>query len=255
MNEYLQAVLWGLVQGLTEFLPVSSSGHLVLVPEVLGVDPPDLALSAVLHLGSLAAIVAHYRRDLARLLRSFVDPAARRLLWLLVVGTLPAGLALVVRDQVDALQQSTTAVGIALIGTGIVLWVSSWLRDRLGTLDEAGYPTALVVGFSQLLAIIPGVSRAGMTITAGMARGLAPSEAARFSFLLGVPAIAAAGLLEGVGVVGDGRLDGPLVAGVVTAGLSGYLAISWLLRILERSGLRPFSYYCFVVGVAAIVFL
>lgn len=256
MNDYLQAVLWGLVQGLTEFLPVSSSGHLVIVPEALGVEPPDLAMSAVLHLGTLAAVVVHYRADLGRLLlRSFADPPTRRLLWLLVLGTLPAGLALVFESQLEALQASTTAVGIALVGTGVVLWLSAFAQDGRTSLDGASPLTAVLVGFSQLLAVIPGVSRSGMTISMGMARDLSRHEAARFSFLLGVPTIAAAGLIEGIEVVGEGRLGGPELVGILVAAISGYAAISVLLRMLERGGLRPFSYYCVVVGLLTVAFL
>lgn len=255
MSDYVQAVIWGLVQGLTEFLPVSSSGHLVIVPEALGIDPPDLAMSAVLHLGTLLAVVVHYRSDLASLLRSVTDPEARHLLWLLVLGTLPAGLALAVEGPLEALQSSTSAVGIALVATGIVLWLSGFVQDGRERLGSASFPTALLVGFAQLLAVIPGASRSGMTMTAGMGRGLSRHEAARFSFLLGVPTIAAAGLIEGVDVVGAGRLGGPELVGIAVAAVSGYAAISLLLKLLERTGLRPFSYYCVVVGILTVAFL
>ncbi len=255
MSDYVQAVVWGLVQGLTEFLPVSSSGHLVVVPEALGIEPPDLAMSAVLHLGTLLAVVVHYRADLWRLLTRLGERQTRWLLWLLVLGTAPAGLALVFESQLEALQASTTAVGIALVGTGLVLWLSAFVQDGVTRLEDAKWPTALVVGFAQLLAVIPGVSRSGMTMTAGMGRGLSRHEAARFSFLLGVPTIAAAGLIEGIDVVGQGRLGGPELVGIAVAAVSGYAAISLLLRMLERTGLRPFSYYCVVVGLLTIAFL
>jgi undecaprenyl-diphosphatase len=255
VSDYVQAVIWGLVQGLTEFLPVSSSGHLVIVPEALGVDPPDLAMSAVLHLGTLAAVVVHYRADLWRLVSRLGEPETRHLLWLLVLGTAPAGLALVFESQLEALQASTVAVGIALMGTGIVLWLSALAQDGTSRLEEARWPTAVLVGFAQLLAVIPGVSRSGMTMTVGMGRRLSRHEAARFSFLLGVPTIAAAGLIEGIDVVGEGRLGGPELVGIAVAAVSGYAAISLLLRILERTGLRPFSYYCLIVGVLTVTVL
>jgi undecaprenyl-diphosphatase len=255
VSDYVQAVIWGLVQGLTEFLPVSSSGHLVIVPEALGVAPPDLAMSAVLHLGTLLAVIVHYRSDLRRLVTRLGGPETRWLLWLLVIGTAPAGLALVFESQLEALQASTTAVGIALVGTGVVLWLSALVQDGTARLEDATWPTAVVVGFAQLLAVIPGVSRSGMTMTAGMGRGLSRHEAARFSFLLGVPTIAAAGFIEGVEVVGEGRLGGPELVGIAVAAVSGYAAISILLRMLERTGLRPFSYYCLVVGALTIALL
>lgn len=255
MTGYLEAVLWGLVQGVTEFLPVSSSGHLVLVPEAFGIAPPDLTMSAVLHLGTLVAVVLHYRSDLGRLVRSSSDPVARHILWLLALGTLPLVVVLAVRELVDTLQRSTTAVGMALVVTAVVLWLSDAVRDRGGVLGRATWLDALAVGGAQLLAVVPGISRSGTTITTGMARGLAPREAARLSFLLGIPAIVGGGVVEGVRVVGEGRLDGPLLVGIGVAALSGYVAISGLLRVLEHSGLRPFSWYCLTVGVGAILFL
>ncbi len=254
MTDYLHAILWGLVQGLTEFLPVSSSGHLVIVPEALGIEPPDLALSAVLHLGTLAAVVVYYRADLISLLR-WRDPIKRRMVGLLVIATAPAGLALLVRDRIDALQRSTTAIGIALLVTAILLWLSGQLRDRTGTVEGMSVVSAITVGFSQLLAVIPGLSRSGTTITVGMFRGLSPTEAARFSFLMGVPTIAIAGVFEGLDVVGTGRLDGPVLVGVAVAALSGYAAIAWMLKMITRSGLRPFAWYCLVVGAATLVWL
>ncbi len=255
MSDWLQAVVWGLVQGLTEFLPISSSGHLVIVPEFLGLEPPDLATSALLHLGTLVAVVVYYRSDVARLLRAAKDASARRLLGLIVLGTLPSALALLVEDRVEALQASTSAVGIALIATAGILWLSEKVQDRAGMVEGMPWKDAVLVGFAQLLAVIPGISRSGATITASMARGLDRTEAARFSFLLGVPAIAAAGFLEGLELLDGGGIPPSAWLGVLVAGASGYAAIALLLRVLTRVGLRPFATYCALAGATAILFL
>ncbi len=250
-----EAILWGLVQGLTEFLPISSSGHLVLVPEFVGVDPPDLATSALLHLGTLAAVVAYYRGDLARLVGFRRDPAARHVLWLLVLGTVPATLGIVVEDQLELFQESTTAVAIALLVTGLVLVASGLVVRRAGRLEEATIADALLVGLAQATALLPGISRSGMTITAGLGRGLSAEEAARFSFLLAVPAIAGGGLIEMAALLGGEGIPTQVWVAVLVAAISGYLAIALLIRTLVRIGLRPFAVYCFVVGTLALILL
>jgi undecaprenyl-diphosphatase len=255
MSEWLQAVIWGLVQGLTEFLPISSSGHLVVVPGFLGLDPPDLATSALLHLGTLVAVLIYYRSDVARVLRFASDTSARKLLLLLVVGTLPSALALLVEDRVEALQASSSAVGVALIATAGILWFSEKVQDRSGGVEGMTWRDAFLIGFAQLLAVIPGISRSGSTITASMWLGLEREEAARFSFLLGIPAITAAGTLEGLELLNGGGIPASAWLGVAVAAVSGYAAIALLLRVLRRVGLRPFATYCALVGATAILFL
>lgn len=250
-----EAILWGLVQGLTEFLPISSSGHLVLVPEFLGVDPPDLATSALLHLGTLVAVLAYYRRDLARLLHVRRDPVARHVILLLVLGTIPATVGVAVEDQLAVFQESTTAVAIALLVTALVLVGSGFITRRARTIEEATISDALLIGAAQATALLPGISRSGMTITAGLGRGLGSEQAARFSFLLAVPAIAGGGILEGVKLADSGGIPGDVWLGVLAAAVSGYLAIAFLIRTLVRIGLRPFAIYCFLVGTAALVLL
>lgn len=248
-------MLWGLIQGLTEFLPISSSGHLVLVPAFLGVEPPDLATSAVLHLGTLVAVLAYYRRDLLILLHFRRDPEARRVLTLLIIGTVPATIGIATTDQLSAFQESTTAVAVALLVTGVVLVGSGLIARRARTLEDASLPDALVVGVAQATALLPGISRSGMTITAGLGRGLSNVEAARFSFLLAIPAIAGGGLLETVELLGSGGIPSDVWLGVLTAAVSGYLAIAFLIKTLVRVGLRPFAVYCFAVGTLALILL
>jgi undecaprenyl-diphosphatase len=250
-----EAMLWGLVQGLTEFLPISSSGHLVLVPEFMGVEPPDLATSALLHLGTLAAVLLYYRKDLVKLTRFRQDSEARHILWLLIIGTIPATIGIVLERQLELFQESVTAVAIALLATGVVLVISGFIARRLKTMEEATSTDALLIGIAQATALLPGVSRSGMTITASLARGLSAEQAARFSFLLAVPAIAGGGIIEAIQLAGDGGITAELWVGVLVAAVSGYLAIAFLIRTLVRIGLRPFALYCFVVGILALVVL
>jgi undecaprenyl-diphosphatase len=256
----LAAIIWGLVQGLTEFLPISSSGHLVIVPaflETLGmdIDTPSLAVSAVLHLGTLLAVLVYFRADIAKVLRLARDPEGRRIALLVGIGTIPAIAGLPLEGTVENLQESVTAVGVALIVTGVVLTVGQLLATGSRNLLEGRIPDAIVVGVAQAIALVPGISRSGMTISAGNGRKFLPTEAARFSFLLGIPAIAGAGLVELPDVIREGGFGIELLAGFVVAAIAGYLAIRWLLAALRTVGLFPFAGYCLVVGLLTIVFL
>lgn len=250
----LTAALWGLVQGLSEFLPISSSGHLVLVPALLDVDPPTLAISAVLHVGTLGAVIWYFRKEVAYLLRFRTDPDARRLLSLLIVGSIPAGIAgLTLEGFVEDLNEDPTKVAIALLATGVILIASELLRRRHRRLDTANVPDALVVGVAQAAALIPGISRSGVTMVAGFGRHFTSVDAARFSFLLAIPAIAASGLVEGVELADAGGLTASIWVGVAVAAVSGYAAIAVLLRLLRRTGLGAFGVYCLAFGTFALV--
>ena len=254
----LEAIVWGLVQGLTEFLPVSSSGHLRVVPDLLGLDPPDLATSAVLHLGTLVAVLAFYRRDIGWMVRGIRDdPKARRLVVAVVTATIPAVLAgTLLTEQVERFQDSSTAVGAALVATGAILLASRFLNGRTGRAEEVTTKDSLVIGVAQALALLPGISRSGMVITAGMMRGLSGRQAARFGFLMAVPATlgaGGAGTREALAGAGTGAPVPELIVGTLVAAASGYWAISLLMRALARHGLWPFSVYCFLAGAVALI--
>ena len=256
----LPAIVWGLIQGLTEFLPVSSSGHLVIVPAFLDrlgwdVGQPNLAVSAVLHLGTLLAVLGYFRSDLLKVLRFRTDDEGRRIATLVAVGTIPALIGYPFSGQIDAFQDSSSNVGWALIGTGVILVVGQYLAHGARQLDDGRVPDAVVVGLAQMLALIPGISRSGATIAAGNARGFAPSEAARFSFLLGIPAIAGGGLSQLLSIADSQSMGLELLVGTVVAAISGYAAIALLLTALRRVGLAPFAAYCFTVGAVAIFWL
>lgn len=251
----LEAIIWGFVQGVTEFLPISSDGHLVLVPAFLGIDPPDLATTAVLHLGTLTAVLAYFWKDLIALTAFRRDPEARRLLTLIIIGSLPAALALLVVDEIERLQESVTATAIFLIITGVVLAVASRLPKGDRAISDARTTDAVLIGFAQLSAVLPGISRSGMTIATGVARRFDQIEAARFSFLLGIPAVAAAGLLELWKLLDEAGVPASAWVGVAVAAVTGYGAIAFLLKMLARTGLAPYAFYCVVVGVIALVVL
>ncbi|CAN5809047.1 undecaprenyl-diphosphate phosphatase [soil metagenome] len=256
----LAAIIWGLIQGLTEFLPVSSSGHLVVVPALLSrlglaIDQPDLAVTAVLHLGTLVAVLIYFREDILKVLRFRSEPEGRKIALLVGIGTLPALVGLPLADTIDSFQDSVANVGWALITTGVILLVGQKLATGLRTLGEGRIPDAVVVGVAQMFALIPGISRSGITIAAGNGRKFSPSEAARFSFLLGIPAIAGGGLSQLLELEGTGTAAGPLLVGTLVAAVSGYAAIALLLAALRRVGLAPFAIYCFLVGTVAIIWL
>ncbi|MFQ5523007.1 MAG: undecaprenyl-diphosphate phosphatase [Acidimicrobiia bacterium] len=255
----LSAIIWGLVQGLTEFLPISSSGHLVIVPsflEKLGVEisPPSLAVSAVLHLGTLIAVLAYYRQDILKVLRFRTEPEGRKIALLVAVGTLPAAVGLPLRDSLEAFQRTAANVGWALVATGAILLVGQRLASGVRNLADGRIPDAVVVGIAQAFALVPGISRSGITISAGNGRGFESTEAARFSFLLGIPAIAAAGVTE-LTEIGGGAAVSEVIVGLVVSAVSGYAAIAWLLAALRRVGLTPFAIYALVIGVLTVILL
>lgn len=256
----LDAIVWGLVQGLSEFLPVSSSGHLVLVPaflDLVGIDVgnPDLATSAVLHLGTLLAVLAYYRLDLVRVLRSPTDPRSRHLMAMLAIGTVPAMIGLPLRSTLERIEETPRLVAGALLVTALILFVGTLARRGTRRLEDLRPRDALMIGLAQAVALVPGVSRSGSTITGALLRGLDRAEAARFSFLLAVPAIAGGGLLSLLDVSGSEVGAGAIAAGLITAALSGYLAIAALVRLLVRRGFSPFVWYCAAVGVLGLVVL
>lgn len=255
----LDAAIWGLIQGLTEFLPVSSSGHLVLVPaflDRLGLDigDPDLAVTAVLHLGTLLAVLAYYRSDIVVIVKAPSAPRSRTLIFLVALGTVPALIGLPLRGPLGEFEENATFVGAALIVTGLILAIGSHRTGRR-RLEDGTWRDAAAVGVAQAFALIPGISRSGSTITAGLLRGFDREEAARFSFLLAIPAIAGGGLISLLDVAETNVDLGAVLVGALVAAISGYAAIAFLIRLLVSRGLGPFVGYCVTVGVIAVAVL
>ena len=246
-SSYQIAVTLGLVQGLAEFLPISSSAHLILTPWFLGWPDPGLTFDVALHLGTLAAVLAYFGRDWLRLLAAAGRPRTPdgRLFWLLLLGAIPGGIAGVLLEGVaeDALRNPLLIAGtLALMG--LVLLAADRLGRRDRDLQAISLTDVLAIGIAQAFAIIPGVSRSGITIAAARARGLERTAAARFSFLLGTPLIAGAALFKLRHLLDTpGALNGPFVAGVATAAVVGALCIGVLLRYLQHAGLGIFVVY------------
>jgi undecaprenyl-diphosphatase len=250
-------IVEGLIQGLTEFLPVSSSGHLVIVPAMLGWEEPPLGLTVLLHLGTLVALVIYFRLEIIGLLLGVLgqgeDPAAaRRIVRFLIIGTIPAvvaGLALGGFFE-DAFQRPyESSVELVITGLLLVGMEKYGERARRRPLDDG---RAAFIGGAQALAILPGISRSGATIGAGLLAGLSREEATRFSFLLSIPAIAGALVLDLA--KGDLVVTGASVAGTVVAGVAGYLSIHYLLRFVRTHSLVVFAWYLFAIGpISALV--
>jgi undecaprenyl-diphosphatase len=253
------ALLLGLVQGVTEFLPISSTAHLRVVPALLGRPDPGAAITAVLQLGSLAAVIGFFLRDLIAMVRAVFrpdrreSPEARRLFYM-VIGTVPVGIAgLAFRHAIEGPLRSLFVIGTTLIVVGLLMAIADRFAAGARDVDDMTLRDALLIGLAQALALIPGVSRSGITLVAGMALGLRRDAAARFSFLLSVPAIGAAGVFELPKVLHAQGLSAPaLVAGLLAAGVSGYLSIAWLLRFLRTRPTTPFVVYRVALGLVLI---
>jgi undecaprenyl-diphosphatase len=256
------------VQGLTEFLPVSSTGHLILVEDLLNVDEDryGLAFDASLHLGTLAALLLYFGGRWLTLVRAGIDAAVRRrfddsdgrLAWLIVLGTIPAAvLGLIFENQLEDNLRSPALVASMLIAFSAVFVLAEAAGKRTRALDRLSVVDAVIVGFAQAVALIPGISRSGATISAGLLRDVDRRDAATFAFLLSAPIVAAAGLRGGLGALGDfadGTLGGDdaafFITGMICAAVVGYGAIAFLLRFLATNSLLPFAIYRVALALA-----
>jgi undecaprenyl-diphosphatase len=260
MEPILEALVMGLVQGLTEFLPISSSGHLIVVPELLGWRDPfidSLVFSVMLHLGTLAALLVYFRADWLRLVpaglaslrdRSFRGDSDRKLAWLILASTVPAVLAgLLLEDAAATAFREARLVAVTLVLGGALLWLGDRVGARTRTISAITFPIAIGIGAAQAVALVPGISRSGITIAAGLLAGLTREGAARFSFLMATPIIAAAGARETLNLLtAAGPVDtevAALAVGVAAAFLSGLAAIAGLLRFLRTNSVTVFVVY------------
>jgi undecaprenyl-diphosphatase len=256
----VQAVILGVVQGVTEFLPISSTAHLRIVPALLGWSDPGAAFTAVLQLGSLVAVIGYFLADLLRMLRAAVvavrdrsrppEPAARQLLYI-VVGTIPVAIAgILLKHAVEGSLRALSVIATAQIVVALGLAYVERNARRTRDFDDIRLRDAGIIGGAQALALVPGVSRSGITLLAAMALGLRREAAARFSFLLSVPAVAAAGIFELPKVLRAHDVSGHvLLIGLVAAAISSYATIAWLLRFLRTRTTMPFVVYRIALGV------
>ncbi|MCD8007571.1 MAG: undecaprenyl-diphosphate phosphatase [Clostridiales bacterium] len=271
---YLQSAFLGLVQGIAEFLPISSSGHLSLFQNFLGLQSAEessLFFDVLLHLGTLIAVFVVYWRDIWEMILEFFRwigdvahsrtkdkpvPPARRMILLIIVGTLPLFLVLPIKDAVDSLYSNTYFIGFALLVTGTLLFVSDRMAHGKKTEKTATIVDALVVGCAQGLATVPGLSRSGTTIAAGLLRGYQREYAVRYSFLMSIPAVIGANILS-LKDAFEAGIDADMVpiylAGVLVAAVSGYFAIRLVNLLSDKGKFGAFAYYCWGVGVLALV--
>lgn len=262
--DIVQAIVLALVQGLTEFLPISSSAHLLLVPVFTAWEDQGLAFDVALHLGSLSAVVLYFRRELGRMTvawshsvvrRQFDNPDAR-LAWAVILATIPVCVAgLLLKGVVAGVARSPLVVAFGLIVFGLLLGWADWRKHGERNEYQMRKRDVLIIALSQALALIPGTSRSGVTITAALFMGLNREASARFSFLLSIPVIALAGLYETYGLVSEGVVvDWLAVAvGTLVSGVSAYLCIHYFLAFIKRIGMQPFVVYRLALGILLLV--
>ncbi len=254
----LQAIWLALLQGLTEFLPISSSAHLILMPRLLDWADQGLAFDVAVHVGTLTAVLAYFRADVSRLFAAWLRSLATRrvdsdarLAWFVLLGTLPVVVfGLLLHDFIETALRSPRVIAVATIGFGLLLWVADWRGMQRRDEHSLRVPDILVIGLAQALALIPGTSRSGITMTAGLALGLTRTAAARFSFLLSIPVIAMAGVYEtGKLVQQAAAVDwGALLLGIAVSAVSAWLCIHFFLKLIERIGMLPFVIYRMLLG-------
>lgn len=263
---WLQAVVLGLIQGLTEFLPISSTAHLRIAAELLGWDDPGAAFTAVTQIGTETAVLIYFRKDLVRIVstwaRSLVRPQLRgdidaRTGWYVIIGTLPiAVLGFVFRDQIETVARDLRLIATMMIVVGVVLLVADRMGRRAKTLHDLGARDGVVYGLAQACALIPGVSRSGGTISAGLFLGYTRETATRYAFLLAVPAVLASGFFEALKIGGaSGTAWGPTLLATAIAFTVGYAVIAWLIRYVATNSFLPFVVYRIGVGVLVFVLL
>jgi len=252
-------IVLALIQGLTEFLPVSSSAHLILGGQLFGWEDQGLVFDLATHLGTLLAVLIYFRRDLAGMAMSCIQPVstpqqaqARTMVGFLILASIPAlVVGFLARDLVELYLRDLRILAVTTLVFGGVLWLADWLGGRLRTLEQMSWRHALLIGLAQTLALVPGVSRSGITLTAGRFLGFDAASAARFSFLLSIPITAAAGSWALLKVAMGGATVNwePFLLGMGFAALAGWACIAVFLSLLQRVGLLPFVIYRLALGV------
>ncbi|MFW5960154.1 MAG: undecaprenyl-diphosphate phosphatase [Chitinivibrionales bacterium] len=261
--DLVKSVLLGIIQGLTEFLPVSSSGHLVIFGHFLDFKRPDTSFEVILHTGSLVAVLIYFRKDILTLMKSLLHIRSEEyrkshftILYLMCATIATAVVGILLEDFFEKLFQAPVYAGLFLVVNGFILILSDKSGKERFNIDEIGIPRSIIIGLGQSLAILPGISRSGTTIAVSIAGGLKRSDAARFSFLLSVPAIAGAAVLKLDEIkalnLGDGLT---YLAGAAAAFVSGYLVISLLITMIRKQKLKYFAFYCWALAAVSLTIL
>jgi len=259
----LHAIYLALLQGFTEFLPISSSGHLILLPKLLGWSDQGLAFDVAVHMGSLIAVVSYFRHELINMLRDWGVSIRRkqmvgesRLAWAVILGTIPAGLAgLFLQDVIETYLRSPMVIAITTVLFGVLLWWADVMGKRQRNEHSLSWNDVAFIGVAQAISLIPGTSRSGITMTAGLMLGLTRDASARFSFLLSIPVIILAGGSQAVKLLGSYEAFSwaVLMVGTVVSAVTAYLCIHFFLKLLQQIGMLPFVLYRFFLG--AVIFI
>ncbi len=271
MLDIISAIILGAVQGLSEFLPISSSGHLALIPHLLGVET-GLAFDTVLHIGTLIAIFSFFWKDILNLIKGFLlslidltegidvfkrelkSVPEKRFAWMIIVGSIPTAIiGLLIKDAVETVFRGTVFIGFFLIITGLILYYSERHSSGNITARNMTFTQSLIIGICQGLAVLPGISRSGSTIASGLCLGLEREYAARYSFLLSIPAVVGAGLIQAKDIATIDVSFTVSLAGFVSSVVFGYLAIKLLMKMIKGWSLDVFAYYCWIVGALTLI--
>ncbi len=256
--DIIQIIVLALVQGLTEFRPISSSAHLILVPILTGWDDQGLAFDVAVHVGTLTAVVLYFRKEISKMFFAWIASLKgkhsedSKLAWGVLIGTVPVGIAgLLFKDVISEHLRTPLVIAATTIIFGLLLWYADWSGKRQRDEHSLSWKDIIVIGCAQAVALIPGTSRSGITITAGLMLGLTAPAAARFSFLLSIPVILLAGGVETLDYLKVASIDdvNDLIIGVLISAVSAYLCIHYFLILLERIGMTPFVIYRLLLGL------
>ena len=250
----LEALILGIIQGLTEFLPISSTGHLYLGRNLFGLQEAGLLLDTMLHVGTLLAVFVFYKDEFIKIIK---NPFSK-LTFLLIVGTIPAVLfGLTLKDYIDEISKTGVTIGWEFLVTGLFLWLADSAKNGYKKMDDISYKDALIIGTFQAVAIMPAISRSGMTIVAALWRKLDRETAAYFSFLLSTPAIAGAIVLQTKDLLGGAGEEislSALLVGIISSAIFGYIAVKWMIGYLKKNSLKPFAIYVWALGIIVLFF-
>jgi undecaprenyl-diphosphatase len=254
MLSKLEAFILGIIQGLTEFLPISSTGHLYLGRNLFGLQEAGLLLDTMLHVGTLLAVFVFYKDEFVKIIK---NPFSK-LTFLLIVGTIPAVvIGLLFKDYFEEISKTGVTIGWEFLVTGLFLWIADSAKNGYKKMDDISYTDALIIGSFQAAAIFPAISRSGFTIVAALWRKLDRESAAYFSFLLSTPAIAGAVVLQSLDLFGGAGEEislSALIVGILSSALFGYFAVKWMIGYLKKHSLKPFAIYVWVLGFAVLFF-